>query len=193
MERFLIYLKDVIGLDQNAIQHLQQFAHPKSVKKGTILLKEGQQNNDTYFVCSGILRSYTVDEQGKEHVIQFASENWFITANASFQVEPCSLVCIDCIENAECVVLDKSFFEEAIRFEAFNEWNIKALNNRVHQLHKRINLLMAATAQTRYLDFLDHYINIYQRVPQWMVASYLGVTPESLSRVRKELSIKSRN
>ena len=66
-----------------------------------------------------------------------------------------------------------------------------ALNNHIHHLHKRINALLSATAEERYLDFMKLYPNILQRAPQWMIASYLGITPESLSRVRKELARKN--
>jgi len=74
------------------------------------------------------------------------------------------------------------------KFAAFND---RLLHNHIRQLQKRLNLLLSATAEKRYLDFIHLYPNLLNRIPQWMIASYLGITPESLSRVRKELSQKS--
>lgn len=73
----------------------------------------------------------------------------------------------------------------------FSKYNDQLLQKHIRHLQKRINLLIGASAEDRYLDFIKSYPDLTQRVPQWMIASYLGVTPESLSRVRKELVKKS--
>lgn len=134
------------------------------------------------------MRSYTVDNAGKEHVIQFAPENWWLSDRNSFLFNEPSLFFIDAIEDTEIVVLTHSFFDIAAGITGFNEFNTRALHNQVRQHQQRISLLIGATAEERYIDFIERYPNLLLRVPQWMIASYLGITPESLSRVRKELA-----
>jgi CRP-like cAMP-binding protein len=118
------------------------------VKKGQILQWEGDLNTKIFQVESGLLRSYSIDEKGKEHIYQFASENWII-ADAIPKNKPCELF-IDCLEDSV--------------------------------------IIQTASAIQRYEHFIDTYPDIVQRVPQKMIASYLGITPEALSRVRKEIS-----
>jgi CRP-like cAMP-binding protein len=85
--------------------------------------------------------------------------------------------------------LDKTFFDHASEVSpSFRQYNERALQNHIRHLQKRINLLLGAPADKRYLDFIKLYPDLTLRVPQWMIASYLGITPESLSRVRKELA-----
>jgi len=89
-------------------------------------------------------------------------------------------------------LIESGFFEKLSEISmSFQRFNMLALNNHIRHLHKRINLLISATAEIRYLEFIKLYPDILLRVPQLMVASYLGITPESLSRVRKELAKKN--
>ncbi|MCY1522882.1 hypothetical protein D9M68_577590 [compost metagenome] len=98
---------------------------------------------------------------------------------------------IDAIEDTEVMVIKKDFFP-AIQpiVPDILKLNILMLHNSIRFMQKRINMLLSATAEERYLDFIKLYPNLTLRVPQWMIASYLGVTPESLSRVRKDLAKK---
>lgn len=160
----------------------------KTVSKGTILLRQDEVCSEVFFVSKGLLRAYTVDNEGKEHVIQFAPENWWISDRNSFYFNEPALFFIDATEDSGLVVCDKAFFEKAAAFPAFNEFNIIALHNQIRLLQVRLNMLMGASAEERYLDFVKRYPNLTLRVPQWMIASYLGITPESLSRVRRELA-----
>lgn len=140
----------------------------------------------------GLLRAYTLDEAGKEHLIQFAPENWFIVDRSSVYFKDPSDSFIEAIEESEIVFLDYEFMDRAtsmsITFAKFNE---KLLHNHIRHLQKRIRLLLGASAERRYLEFIKTYPDLLLRVPQWMIASYLGITPESLSRVRKELALNN--
>lgn len=171
-------------IDQNLERRL--------VKKNEILLHEGENCSHTFFVAKGLLRAYTMDEQGKEHILQFAPENWLISDRSSVLFNEVSEQYIDAIEDSEVILIESGFFEKLSEISSdFQRFNMNALNNHIRHLQKRINLLISATAEVRYLDFVKLYPNILLRVPQLMVASYLGITPESLSRVRKELARKN--
>jgi CRP-like cAMP-binding protein len=143
-------------------------------------------------VEKGLLRSYVLEEDGKEHVIQFAPENWFIVDRSSVYFNDPSESYIEAIEDTEVVFIGEDFMCHAAEVSPdFGRYNDKLLHNHIRQLQKRITLLLSATAEKRYLSFIEMYPDLLLRVPQWMIASYLGITPESLSRVRKELAHKN--
>ncbi|RIW17076.1 Crp/Fnr family transcriptional regulator [Algoriphagus lacus] len=152
-----------------------------AIKKGTVLQRKGETNSKVYFVENGLLRSYTIDEKGKEHIYMFGPENWLVTDSCEPDT-PCQLF-IDAIEDT---VLNVASKEEMLKETP----DIKALFRRLNSMQNRIIMLMSSSAKERYEHFIDTYPNIIQRVPLRMVASYLGITPEALSRVRNELSQK---
>ena len=191
-EQFKKYIIENTGLSENEYKELEHLVYSIEVKKGTVLLKESQICDRAFFVCKGILRCYTVDEMGKDHIIQFASENWWIADRSSFYFDEPSELFIDVIEDAELVYIHKDFIKNALQVsQKFSSYNSLALQRNIRQMQKRINYLLSATAEKKYLDFIETYPKITQRVPLQMIASYLGITPESLSRVRKELARKS--
>jgi CRP-like cAMP-binding protein len=140
------------------------------VNKGQILQRAGELNTKVYAVETGLLRSYTIDEKGKEHIFAFAHEGWTIA-------DLCELF-IDALENSTVTVIEKE--------ERKRQVDINTVVNRIFVLQKRVIMLMSASAIERYEHFVKIYPNIVQRVSQKMIASYLGITPEALSRVRKE-------
>ncbi|MFV0304141.1 MAG: Crp/Fnr family transcriptional regulator [Moheibacter sp.] len=181
-----------VQLSPEVVNMIDQNLERRLVKKNEILLHEGENCSHTFFVAKGLLRAYTMDEQGKEHILQFAPENWLISDRSSVLFNEVSEQYIDAIEDSEVILIESGFFEKLSEISSdFQRFNMNALNNHIRHLQKRINLLISATAEVRYLDFVKLYPNILLRVPQLMVASYLGITPESLSRVRKELARKN--
>lgn len=150
------------------------------VTKGQILQGSGELNTKVFTVVSGLLRSYTIDQKGKEHIYMFAPENWIIGDNCEVTV-PCDLF-IDALEDSIIIETEKDVSKQ--------NPNLKSLFNRLAVLQKRIIMLMSSPAVERYEHFVQTYPDIIQRVPQKMIASYLGITPEALSRVRKEISIR---
>lgn len=191
-EQFKKYIIENTGLSENEYKELEHLVYSIEVKKGTVLLKESQICDRAFFVCKGILRCYTVDEMGKDHIIQFAAENWWIADRSSFYFDEPSELYIDVIEDAELVYIHKDFIKNALQIsQKFSSYNSLALQRNIRQMQKRINYLLSASAEKKYLDFIETYPKITLRVPLQMIASYLGITPESLSRVRKELARKS--
>tara|TARA_B110000967_G_C18855409_1_gene546956 strand:+ start:981 stop:1526 length:546 start_codon:yes stop_codon:yes gene_type:complete len=161
----------------------------KRVKKGTILQNQGDINIKSYYVKKGLLRSYTIDEKGKEHIFVFAPEGWIVSDMESHSKGSPAQLFIDALEDTELKVIKKNILDQTSSLTSTEQTKAHTLNliNRISTLQKRVLLLMSASAKERYKDFLITYPNIIQRVPQKMVASYLGITPEALSKIRGEM------
>jgi CRP-like cAMP-binding protein len=145
------------------------------VKKGQILQRKGDLNSKVYQVESGLLRSYAISDKGKEHIYMFAPERWIIADNAAPE-EACDLF-IDALEDSIIIQKDK---------DIHGGHDVPKLLKRMSVLQKRVIRLMSASAAQRYDHFIETYPDIVQRVPQKMIASYLGITPEALSTVRRK-------
>jgi CRP-like cAMP-binding protein len=187
-DNFQKYLIEKARLSEAEITSLLPCFSLNQVKKGTVLLAEGNVGRHAYFVESGLLRLYSIDKQGKEHILQFAPENWWLSDRSLLNSPEPSVYFIDAYENTTVVLLNQDFVHKAAAISpAFRVFHDQILQRHINQLYHRVNMLIGASAKDRYLHFLQNYPNITQRVPQWMIASYLGITAESLSRVRKEL------
>lgn len=161
------------------------------VKKGDFLMKEGDSCMHSFFVESGLLRYYSIDEKGKEHILHFAPEGWFLSDRDSLYFNIPTQYYTEALEDSTVILFEKDFFTSFSEdLHTVAELNERLLHNHIRHLQKRITQLLSATAEERYLDFVNIYPDIMLRVPQWMVASYLGIAPESLSRVRKDLANK---
>ncbi|GAL86121.1 cAMP-binding protein [Sporocytophaga myxococcoides] len=192
LNNFKIYLNDKAGLTDEELAKLPYIPKSKLYTKGTLVLSKGEICKDIFFVESGLLRQYTIDSIGKDHIIHFAPESWIVSDRSGAYFDQMSEYFIEAIEDTEVVIMDETFINTASEISrTFRENNHRALHNHVRHLQKRINQLLGATAEERYLEFLKLYPNVALRVPQWMIASYLGITPESLSRVRNGLAKRS--
>ncbi len=167
------------------------FFIPKKIRKHQFLLKEGEMCKILAFVVKGCLRCYSVDDKGEEHIVQFAIEDWWISEPYSALTGEPSQYSIDALEDSELLLLDRDaqnkLLEEIPKFERMFRM---LLENRFVANQRRITGTLSLSAEERYLSFLKSYPDIVRRVPQSMIASYLGITPQSLSRIRKELSEK---
>jgi CRP-like cAMP-binding protein len=159
----------------------------KFFSKGEILQKAGQVSSKAYYVKKGLLRSYTIDHKGKEHIYMFASEGWIVSDVESQIFNNKTALFIDAIENSEVYLLDVSELKSTIKNSDDSSIMINSLLKRVGVMQRRIIALMSSSATERYQSFLQIYPELPNRVPQKMIASYLGITPEGLSRVRKEV------
>jgi CRP-like cAMP-binding protein len=162
------------------------------VKKGDLLQSPGALNPGGFFVRKGLLRCYVLDEKGKEHIYMFAPAGWAIGDVEAQAFEKPSSFYVDALEDSEIIVaiegMHNNYFE-SLSNEAF-PGEMMRLMRRVGVLQRRVIMLMRATAKERYDAFLKTYPDIVQRVPQKMIASYLGITPEALSKIRKEMVSK---
>lgn len=191
MNSILDHMMADFPLGENDLKLLQSKIKTKQVAKGEILLMKGELSNDFYFVKSGLLRSYVIDDNGKEHIFMFAPEGWIIADNVSNAIQAPSELFIDALEASVIEVCNKHFFEEAMaQHSQVGATGTKKLINRMAVLQKRVIMLMSASAMQRYEHFLETYPNIVQRVTQKMIASYLGITPEALSKIRGGMARK---
>lgn len=163
----------------------------KNLRKRQYLLQEGEVCKSVAFVGKGMLRSYLVDEKNNEHIVQFAPEDWFISDLSSFITNGSSNLNIDAIEASELVLISQAahtHLENVI--PGFFRFNCMQYRGAYIALQKRLTNMFTLSAEEKYIKLLNIYPDIMQRVPQHMVASYLGLTPETLSRVRKKLILK---
>ncbi|WP_443937449.1 Crp/Fnr family transcriptional regulator [Pedobacter sp. MW01-1-1] len=190
IHQFKNYLKEKINITDEQFDSISAVLRVKKFEKGEVIQFKGDKLSHGFFVGKGLLRSYSIDSKGKEHILQFAPENWLISDRNNMNNEA-SVFFIDAIEASEAVIMPNDFLEEAARqVPCLQPMHVRLLNNSIRFMQRRINMLLSSTAEERYLDFIKLYPNLTLRVPQWMIASYLGITPESLSRVRKELANK---
>lgn len=189
---FRTYLISNLDITEGELSTLLENYSSITYKKDDFLLRENEHCNNTFFVEEGLLRQYSISNNGKEHTISFGPENWFVTDRESMNFDKPSSFNIQALEDSKVAALDDHFINLlSDKIPSFTSFNNKLLHNHIRQLQHRINLLLGASAEERYLEFVAMYPNILLRVPQIMVASYLGITPESLSRVRKELARKN--
>lgn len=188
------YLRENVGIDEQLISKFSEKLTLGSVSKNEILFKPNQLCNHAFFVEKGLLRLYTIDEKGKEHMLQFAPEGWFIGDRGSMYFKEVSYYYIDAIEDTSIVYISDEFLDFASQESPkFRKYNERLLHNHIRHLQKRINNLIAHSAEEKYQDFIKLYPDLTLRVPQWMIASFLGIAPESLSRVRRNLAKENYN
>ena len=191
LEIFKTYLQKKVAITDEQFNLIADHLKVKSFEKNEMILMKGDISSQGFFVSTGLLRSYSIDSKGKTHIIQFAPEQWWLSERNGLLFNEPSDYFIDSVEATKAVIMTKDFMNEAAKHvPCMNDLNNNMLNNSIRFMQKRINMLLSATAEERYLNFITLYPNLTLRVPQWMIASYLGITPESLSRVRKDLAHK---
>lgn len=161
---------------------------PKKLRKRQYILQQDDICKNLVFVEKGILRSYSVDSKGNEHILQFAPEGWWISDVYSFLTGEAAVYNIEAIEDSELLLISRSsldeLYERVPKFERY--FRLLSQANMV-ATHRRLTASLSDSADEKYLRLLSAYPNIVARVPQHMIASYLGITPETLSRVRKRI------
>ncbi|MBD0280324.1 MAG: Crp/Fnr family transcriptional regulator [Bacteroidota bacterium] len=190
-ERFFQKFNETIPLTQEEQDFIKNYLTPKKLRKKQYLLQEGDVCKFIAFVEKGALRSYTVDEKGAEHIIQFALEGWTISDLYSFLTAEPATYNIDALEDAELVLTNKPAHEELLKKLPKYETYIRLqLTGAYLAMQRRLTSIISLSLEERYAYFTELYPNIVQRVPQHMIASYMGLTPETLSRVRRRMTRK---
>ena len=175
----------------NEILSLDSEENTKHFNRGDILQRAGENCSKAFFVKKGLLRSYTIDDKGKEHIFIFASAGWLIADIESQEFNQPTELFIDCLEKSEVVVLDRANFMLSNLTEIQLKQNAHLLARRTAVLQRRVIMLMSASAKERYNRFLESYPELPNRVPQRMIASYLGITPQALSTIRRKMVRKN--
>jgi CRP-like cAMP-binding protein len=170
---------------------IKNYLTPKKLRKKQYLLQDGDVCKSIAFIEKGALKSYSVDDNGSEHIIQFGLEGWIIADLYSFLTGEPATYNIDAIEDAELVLINKAAHEELLvkvpKYETFTRLNITGA---YLAMQKRLTSIIGSPVEERYSTFTALYPNIVQRVPQHMIASYMGLTPETLSRIRRRILSK---
>lgn len=186
-----IHLNKRIKLTAEEFDRCTQFFVPRAVRKRQALLQNGEVCRYLAFVNNGCLREYTLDHKGDEHLLQFAVEDWWISDLNSFLSGTPSTHNIDALQDSEVLLLEKSAREALFTAVPPMERFFRLLlESNYIATHKRINDALSASAEERYLAFVETYPRLFEQVPQNQIASYIGITPQSLSRIRKELAAK---
>lgn len=164
---------------------------PATLRSSEFLQRAGSVAKYAAFVARGCLRTYAIDAKGKEHIVQFAPETWWVADNVSLASGTPSEYFVDALEDSDLLLIDPPSHEALVdRVPGYAAALRKGLQRHAAAKDARIVSAMSASAQERYLEFLQTYPSLATRVPQWMLASYLGVSPETVSRIRRKLSRK---
>jgi len=184
-EIFRKYIEGRISLTEEQYGRLQTFCIIKKLRKKQYLLQEGDTWKYHAFITKGCMRTYSIDEKGLEHIIYFGIENWWIGDKESLTFNQPSKYNIDAVEDSEVVLFTDPNFNLACKeIPAFNDMINNILQRSFANSQSRIQAAISYTAEEKYLNFLNKYPGFATRIPQSMIASYLGITPETLSRVR---------
>lgn len=166
---------------------------PRTLRSGDFLQRAGDVSQFVAFVAEGLLRSYSIDDKGNEHIVQFAAETYWLGDSASLTTGAPSQFFIQALEDSDLLLLDKSGHERGMSIPGYAEGFRMGVLRHAAAKDRRILAALSASAEERYVEFLNTYRSIATRVPQWMLASYLGISPETLSRIRKNLSRRKPN
>ena len=187
MELLFDHINSRIKISPSEFEIISLNIKERRFKKKELIIEPGIIATFHFFVLKGALRSYFIDDMGKEHTVQFAIESWWIGDYTSYFEGWKSILYIECIEDCHLLKIDKyiwdSLYHDIPKLETYTRINLE--RSFAYSQKKTINNL-SLSAKERYSNFLTAYPNIEQRVKNYHIASYLGITPESLSRLRKD-------
>ncbi|MBK8297739.1 MAG: Crp/Fnr family transcriptional regulator [Saprospiraceae bacterium] len=183
------YFNRMLPLDEEEIAFVEKVFKERRIKKRQFILQEGEICKHITYVLEGCFRMYLVDPNGKEHNLQFAIENWWIGDIGSFHSNIPSKLNVEAIENSIILQAKK---EDQLKlytdYPKFNQIFRVLAENAMVGLQRRVLQNISSTAEERYIDFLERHPYLFNRISNVQIASYLGVTPEFLSTIRKKIA-----
>lgn len=186
-EHLKAHIRKFLKLDDETLSGIAEYFKPIEAKKKQDLHVEGRICTANYFVAGGCLRLFFVDEKGVEQTIQFAMENWWISDYTSFTNQTSSGYYIQAVEKSDVLALDHGAQEEMLKRFPQMERYFRIIHQRVHAASQfRMKYLYSLSKAEFYHLFTDHYPEFVQRVPQYLLASFLGLTPEYLSEIKSK-------
>ena len=180
-----------IQLDQTETDFFISLLHTKKLKRKEFLLQQGDICKTENFIVKGCMRTYTIDENGFEHIVMFGIEDWWVGDLYSFLTQSPATYFIDALEDTEILQITKSDLDKLYdRVPKFERFFRLILQNAFIAQQQRINQNLSFTAEQRYLSFITQHPDLEQRLSQKQVSAYLGITPVFLSMLRKKLARK---
>ncbi|MDM8176904.1 MAG: Crp/Fnr family transcriptional regulator [Pseudosphingobacterium sp.] len=190
---FRKYLTDKITLSDPELTRISSVSIIKKLRRRQYLLQEGDIWKHYAFVSKGCLRIYRLDEAGNEHILKFCVENWWAGDRESLLSGNPSRCFIDALEESVVIMITKENFDNLCKeIPAFNQLVNDLLNRTYIASQERIHANITYTSEEKYLNFTEKYPDITARVPLHMIASYLGISPETLSRIRSQNARKNK-
>ncbi|TGD56636.1 Crp/Fnr family transcriptional regulator [Flavobacterium humi] len=181
----IAHIRKSIDLNDSEAEMVLSYFDQQTIRKKTLLLEEGHICNKQYFILKGCLRSYIINAKGNEQTLQFGIESWWVTDYMSFQNQNASHFFIQAIENSEVLSISKTALEELLsQLPKLERYFKLTLQKSFGAAQMRIKYLFTMTAEERYHHFNDSFPDFVQRVPQYMLASYLDFSPEFMSKIR---------
>tara|TARA_B100000809_G_scaffold247658_1_gene276931 strand:- start:7058 stop:7720 length:663 start_codon:yes stop_codon:yes gene_type:complete len=191
LEDLIKKIKSNQSLSQEAEEYLYSISKKTTFPKGITIIRQGQNVDKIYFVTEGCLRSYCVDKNGKEHTLQFAIKNWWMSDYIAIHNHEPATLTVETLKESNVIEFDaKKLNNIYTLFPEYETFQRHSLERHVVSLHKRILNQLQLTASERYNLFLEQYPKIDQYTRNYHIASYLGITQESLSRIRVETAKK---
>ena len=184
MNRLRHHIEEIISVTDGEFESIKTFFTHKNVRKNQFLLHEGDDVQFEFLVVDGIYKVYYLDDSGKEHIVQFAKKNWWMTDYSSYFKQKKSTMFVECLSEGEvfCLTLEgrEKLSSEFHTMEHF--FRVKLTNGYV-ALQDRIKILLSSTPQQRYEEFSKLYPDLMLQIPKKYIAEYLGVSRETLSRL----------
>ena len=186
-ETFEKYLKDWVDISEEELHVIRTASSEKSLRKWQSILHDGEVWKINCFITSGCFRLYRFGKDGTDHTLRFGAENWWISDQESYNRGTPSLNNIEALAASTVIIWRKDKWEELIAtIPALKLFYEKLLARGYETSQHRIYSLISGSAEEKYLEFQQSYPKIFNKVPLHMVASYLGISRETLSRIRKE-------
>ena len=190
-ELFLKNVKEHISISEDEFEFCKTLFIPKKLRKRQYLLQEGDVCRYTAFVEKGMLRTFTVDDKGNEPILQFSMEGWWVTDLYSFLADEPSRYNIEALEDCELLLITKPSWNILLeKVPAFERYFRILIQNNLIATQRRLISSMTETAEEQYTKLIASFPTCLQRVPQHMIASFLGITPETLSRIRSQMAAR---
>lgn len=192
MEALFKHFEKYIELHEEQMKLIESKAVKRKIKRRQMILQEGFVCKHYTYVTKGLFRMYGSDDKGFEHNIQFAAEGDWIADLGSFHLQKQSKLFIEALEASEIIQIEQKdlYFLYLSIVELDRVFKV-IIENKFIELQDRVLQTFSSTAEQRYLNFLEHYAGLASRLPNIHIASYIGITPEFLSKIRKNLSTKS--
>ena len=182
------YIRRYVTISENEIKIFQSYLKSKRIKKKEFLLKAGQLCKSRYFITKGCIRLFYIDNKGNEQIIHFGIDNWWITDYESLIANKPTTLNIQAIENTELLELPQETFDELCEKVPQTERLFRKIMEKTYiAIQKRIEYIYSLKGEEQFRLFIGANPEFAQRVPQYMIASYLGMSPEFVSKIRGKI------